>query len=134
MVLAVMAAGKRALCEKPFLVVDGLLIPCSAGKKLVFDEQAERMVNGKVEFLDLKCSLGRDAEAEVAEGRKPSSALTGKTENLEPPCMGNLGRSADVGRVAGGRERDEKAAGTAKRHDELGKLQRRIDVVGDGGA
>ena len=92
------------------------------------------MVNGKMEFLNLKRSLGRNPQAEVAETGELSAALTGQAENLEALRPRDLGGSADISRIAGGGEANEEAGGATERHDELSEFERRVNVVGDGGA
>ena len=92
------------------------------------------MVDRQVEFLNLECALGWDADAEIAERREFSAAFTCEAEDLESPCPRDFGGGTDIGCVAGSREPHKQAAGSAECHDELRKLQPRIDVVRHSGA
>ena len=70
----------------------------SGRKKLVFDEQADGVVDGQVEFLNFERSLGWDADTEVAERGEFPAAFTGQAENLESPRPRDFGSGTDIGR------------------------------------
>jgi len=103
-------------------------------EKLIFEHQAQAMIDRQVEFLNQVCFALRNANCEITKRSQIPAVLARQRNPGHPPALRHLCCQAHIACMARGTDANETITLYTQNPNQLSKSQFRRNVVGERGA